>query len=216
MKDYFCIRFTQEKQWKITTTYQTTAFSSKSSKFCNSLWETSSYLHVLHFITLIYNFMFLVKNLKSKTCISLARPMQKHIKKDNDISLRNSVIRVAPSILFTTYQPFQSTGRLKRRTSSIHSFESWNKCHPQVRNKTLQPERHFDQQLSVAPYWAYIWENKAQSQLLIPWDSEHIPVEAFDLWSASGQLTPDTLHTYMHTLERICTYMSISLWLITC
>lgn len=71
-----------------------------------------------------------------------------------------------------------------------------------VWSETLQPkcsceeggERHFDQQPSVAPNWAYIWGNKAQSQPLIRWDLEHIPPEAFDLWSASVQLTPDLLH----------------------
>lgn len=52
------------------------------------------------------------------------------------------------------------------------------------------------------------WGNKAQSQLLIPWDSKHIPAEAFHLSSASGQLTADILHTHMHLHEHICTYMS--------
>lgn len=56
--------------------------------------------------------------------------------------------------------------------------------------------------------WAYIWGNKAQSQPLIPWDSEHIPGEAFDLWSASGHLTPDALHAYMRIREEFNAYMS--------
>ena len=85
-----------------------------------------------------------------------------------------------------------------------------------VRRETLQPkcscekggERHFDQQPSVAPNWAYIWGNKAQSQPLIRWDLEHIPPEAFDLWSASVQLTPDLLLARSHAHQHIRTSAS--------
>lgn len=57
--------------------------------------------------------------------------------------------------------------------------------------------RHFDQQLYV--YGAYIWGNKAKSQPLILCGLEHIPPESFDLWSASGQLTPDCTRTRVNT-----------------
>ena len=85
-----------------------------------------------------------------------------------------------------------------------------------VRRETLQPkcscekggERYFDQQPSVAPNWAYIWGNKAQSQPLIRWDLEHIPPEAFDLWSASVQLTPDLLLARSHAHQHIRTSAS--------